>query len=111
MHDLWHVTTGYGRDLVGEAALLAFSYAQTRNRGIGFIVAVAWLKAGGDGGAARRTIVDAYRRTRTAWLPGADWETLLTLPLPAVREQLGLGAPPQYAPLRSAGAPVESVAT
>ena len=25
MHDLWHVTTGYGRDLLGEAALLAFS--------------------------------------------------------------------------------------
>ncbi len=33
MHDLWHVTTGYGRDGLGELCLLAFSYAQTRNRG------------------------------------------------------------------------------
>ncbi len=37
MHDLWHVVTGYGRDSFGEACLLAFSYAQTRNRGIAFI--------------------------------------------------------------------------
>jgi ubiquinone biosynthesis protein COQ4 len=106
MHDLWHVVTGYGRDLVGEAALLAFSFAQTHNRGIGFIVAVAWLKAGGDGGAARRIIGAGYRRgRRAAWLPGADWETLLTQPLSAVREQLRLGAPPTYEPMRSAGAP------
>ena len=34
MHDLWHVLTGYGRDLAGEATLLAFTHAQTRNRGI-----------------------------------------------------------------------------
>jgi len=106
MHDLWHVVTGYGRDLVGEAALLAFSFAQTRNRGIGFIVAVAWLKAGGDGGATRRVIVDGWRRgRRAAWLPGADWEALLTQPLGAAREQLNLGPPPNYAALRSAGAP------
>jgi len=106
MHDLWHVTTGFGRDLVGEAALLAFSYAQTRNRGVGFIVAVAWLKARGDGAYARRVIEEGYRRgRRAAWLPGADWEMLLTLPLERVRAELGLGEPPQYVPLRSEGAP------
>lgn len=111
MHDLWHVTTGFGRDLIGEAALLAFSYAQTRNRGIGFIVAVAWLKANGDGGAARRVIAEGYRRgRRAAWLPGADWEALLAQPLDAVRAQLGLGAPPVYTPLRSAGAPTAAAA-
>ena len=38
MHDLWHVTTGYGRDALGELSLLAFTYAQERNRGIGAIV-------------------------------------------------------------------------
>jgi ubiquinone biosynthesis protein COQ4 len=74
MHDLWHVTTGYGRDLVGEAALLAFSYAQTRNRGVGFIVAVAWLRASGEAAFARPVIVDGYRRGKRAqWLPGEDW--------------------------------------
>jgi ubiquinone biosynthesis protein COQ4 len=106
MHDLWHVATGYGRDLVGEAALLAFSYAQTRNRGIGFIVAVAWLRASGDFSYARPVIVDGYRRGKRAeWLPGQDWEWLLTQPLTAVRERLGLGEPPAYEEKRSASAP------
>lgn len=34
-HDLWHVVTGYHGDLVGEGALLAFSFAQTWNPGSG----------------------------------------------------------------------------
>ena len=107
MHDLWHVATGYSRDLIGEAALLAFSYAQTRNRGVGFIVAVAWLKAGREFAYARPLIEEGYRRgKRAAWLPAQDWEWLLTQPLAAVRERLGLGEPPAYEQQRSAGAPV-----
>ncbi len=95
MHDLWHVVTGYGRDLAGEAALLAFSYAQIRNRGIGFIVAVAWIKAGREGAHFRRLIEDAYRRgRRSAWLPAADWEALLAKPLTEVRRELQVGEPP-----------------
>lgn len=104
MHDLWHVVTGYGRDLAGESALLAFSFAQTRNPGVGFIVAVAWLKAGDRAG--RRLILDGYRRgRRAAWLPAMDWEALLARPLDEVRRELRVGTPPQYAPVRSAGAP------
>jgi len=107
MHDLWHVVTGYGRDLVGEAALLAFSFAQTRNRGVGFIVAVAYLRAKGDGAYARPVMREGFRRgRRAAWLPAADWEALLSLPLEAAREKLGLETPPAYVPVRSAGAPV-----
>ena len=106
MHDLWHVATGYGRDLVGEAALLAFSYAQTRNRGVGFIVAVAWLRSRGEMAFARELIAKGYRRGRAAaWLPAEDWEALLEEPLPAVRARLQLGEPPRYVPLRSSGAP------
>lgn len=104
MHDLWHVTTGYGRDLVGEAALLAFSFAQTRNPGVGFIVAVAWLKAGN--GVERRLIAEGFRRGRACgWLPAADWEALLAQPLEDVRKQLRVGMPPRYEPVRSARAP------
>lgn len=106
MHDLWHVATGYNRDLLGEAALLAFSYAQTRNRGVGFIVAVAWLRAKGEFAYGRTLMAQGYRRgKRAAWLPGQDWEWLLTQPLAAVRERLGLGEPPAYEQQRSAGAP------
>jgi len=106
MHDLWHVVSGYGRDLLGEAALLAFSYAQTRNRGVGFIVAVAWLRARGEAAAGRPMMAVGFRRGRRArWLPAEDWEALLEEPLSAVRQKLGLGDPPAYAPVRSAGAP------
>lgn len=107
MHDLWHVVTGYNRDLLGEAALLAFSYAQTRNRGVGFIVAVAWLRAKGEFAYGRKLMTEGYRRgKRAAWLPAQDWEWLLTQPLAVVRERLGLGEPPVYEQQRSAGAPV-----
>lgn len=31
LHDVFHVLTGYGRDLRGESAVLAFTIPQTRN--------------------------------------------------------------------------------
>ncbi len=107
MHDLWHVVTGYGRDLVGEAALLAFSYAQTRNRGVGFIVAVAfWRARGAEGRPFRSVLRGGYRRGKAAaWLPGEDWEELLALPLVEVRERLQIGPLPVYEAVRSEGAP------
>jgi ubiquinone biosynthesis protein COQ4 len=106
MHDLWHVVTGYNRDLVGEASLLAFTYAQVRNRGVGFIVLIAYLKAGGEFRWARRMMRDAYRRARkAAWFPGQDWEALLERPLAEVRRELGVEAAPLYEEVRSEGAP------
>jgi len=36
-HDLFHVLSGYGRDALGEQALLAFSYSQNPNLGTLFI--------------------------------------------------------------------------
>lgn len=105
-HDLWHIVTGYGRDLVGEAALLAFTYRQTRNRGIGFIVLVAYLRAGRVPPEPRRMIRDGYRRAKNAsWLPSADWEALLEEPLDAVRTTLGVIPVEAYSALRSEGAP------
>lgn len=38
LHDVFHVLTGYGRDILGEIACLAFTYAQTRNTGVGYVV-------------------------------------------------------------------------
>ena len=107
MHDLWHVVTGYGRDLVGEAALLAFTYRQTRNRGIGFIITVAYLRAGRRGMPQQRRLMrDGFRRSgRAAWLPGADWEALLERPLDEVRQQLRVEAVGAYKGVRSVGAP------
>ena len=105
-HDLWHVITGYGRDLVGEAGLLSFTYSQTQNRGIGFIVLVAYIKAGRASPEARKMIREAYRRgKRAAWLPAADWEALLERPLEEVRTTLKVVPVEAYSALRSEGSP------
>lgn len=103
MHDLWHVVTGYNRDQRGEIALLAFSFAQVRTPGIGFIVAMAYK----DGDAVeRRLIREGWRKGRHAeWFVAADWEALLAHPLDAVRQTLRAGDMPVYEPVYSAGAP------
>lgn len=98
-HDLWHVTSGYGRDGLGELALLAFTYAQTRNRGIGFIVLVGAR-------ITRKTLPDvkvwrvvreAYRNgKKAAWLPETDWEAMLAKPLSEVRSLLRIEEPRAY---------------
>jgi ubiquinone biosynthesis protein COQ4 len=101
MHDLWHVSTGYGRDFVGEDALLAFTYAQTRSLGVGFIALLAYLRFWREGWKhPLPTIRQGYRRGRAAaFLPAVEWEAMLELPLDEVREKLGLGEPPDYVPL------------
>lgn len=96
-HDLWHVLTGYRGDLLGEAALLTFTFAQTHNFGIGVVAAVAALRA--DEPDARRLLLDAFARgARAAWLPAVAWEELLSIDLGQVRDQLRVGAPPVYEP-------------
>jgi ubiquinone biosynthesis protein COQ4 len=103
MHDLGHVVTGYGRDLVGEAALLAFSYAQIRNRGVGFIVAIGYLKFWSEGEREVLPVIrQGWRRGRAAsLLPAADWESLLARPLANVRRELRIDPPVVYVALRS----------
>lgn len=103
MHDLWHVLTGYGRDTFGETCLLAFTYAQMRNTGIGAIAFVGTLKhIRPYGWEAMRAAWQGYRMgRRAAWLPGQDWEALVAEPLDALRERLGLVPPDRYRDLRA----------
>lgn len=104
MHDLWHVVTGYGRDILGELALLAFTYEQTRNPGIGYIVrrVERRMRRGGNE-AIGDFLRDASSRGReAAFLPAADWEALLERPLDEVRQELRVGAPRSYEPRRTA---------
>ena len=105
-HDLWHVVTGYGRDLIGEASLLAFTYRQTGNPGIGLIVLTAWWKSGRAVPGSRAVILDGYRRAGTAaWLPAVDWESLLERPLEEVRRTLRITPVEAYTTVRSARSP------
>ncbi len=99
-HDLWHVVLGYRGDVLGEAALLAFTFAQTRNLAIGVLVLVGLAKL--NTREARALIARAFARgLRAAWLPEQPWETLLALPVEEVRRRLRVGPPPAYAPVRS----------
>lgn len=89
MHDLWHTVTGYQADLLGEAAVLAFSFAQTGHPGVGFLGALGFVLA--PERELRRFIIDGFRRGRAAaWLPAQDWAALLPLPLDEVRARLGI---------------------
>jgi len=118
MHDLLHVVTGYGRDLVGEIGVLAFTYGQSKHSGLAFLLAVAYIRslfggggptaAGGREGRAsmRKQLHEGYRRGRQAeWIVGADWEALLELPIDELRRRFRIPEPPAYLEVRSEGAP------
>ena len=98
MHDLWHVVTGYGRDTFGEACLLAFTYAQTRNRGVGIIALVGFFKLRKViGSEVAHAMWQGYKGgLRASWLPAEDWERLLALPIDGVRRQLNIEEPTKY---------------
>jgi len=93
MHDLLHVITGYGRDALGEACLVAFSFAQTKLKGFALIAlfAARRIARARPGQPVRRAVFEGYRHGCSAgWMPGADWEALLTQPVGAIREQFAI---------------------
>lgn len=99
IHDLYHITTGYGRDPIGELCLLSFTFAQTRNPGIGFIVFMGMLqsKVRARGLPIISAVVQAYRNgMKSNWLPAEDWENMLNLPLKEVRERVNVPWPDKY---------------
>lgn len=118
MHDLTHVITGYGRDVLGELCLLAFMYRQTGNRGSLVVVilsVVGFLRSGGARKAAgadlvgRKVVkkagaalVEAFFNGRKgAWLPGLDWEALLAEDLQDLRRRLRIPTPAAYLALQA----------
>ena len=108
LHDVFHVLAGYGRDLSGEGAVLAFTIPQTRNPGIAYMV-LDFLFRGGWNSPDGKLMRQAFRRGRQCdWLVDQDWETLFEQPLDQVRQELGVGEPPVYEQNRSEGAPVLS---
>lgn len=100
IHDLWHVITGYKADEhLGEACLVAFSYAQTGGLGWAFIGAGAALKSIRVTGRLDffRAVIEGYRHgKRAAWLHGEDYERLMDEPLDAARRRLKIADPVRY---------------
>ena len=108
LHDVFHVLTGYDRDMRGEMAVLAFTLAQTGNTGIAYMCWRSLLRAGWNSETGR-LIRQGYRRGRRAdWLIDLDWERLFEQPIDELREQLGVGEPQVYEQLRSPAAPALS---
>ncbi len=88
--------------------MLAFTIAQTYNHGIAYLVWNA-LRAEGWNSPGGKLIREGYRRGRRAKpLAEQDWEELFERPIDEVRKELGVGAPPDYEQLRTAGAPALS---
>ena len=113
MHDLLHVTAGYGRDPLGEACVLAFSFAQTGQKGFAVIATVAAFRIARRLRSLRvpRAVFQAYRQGRRAeWLIGADWENLLGQPPEVVRARFKVTPATYYPRIPSRGATHHSAA-
>ncbi len=100
VHDIWHTLTGYQADEpLGEACLVAFSYAQTKGLGWAAIALGASLKARRITGRwdFARAVIEGYRHGKRAeWLSGQDYEQLMQEPIDRVREQLRIADPVRY---------------
>lgn len=104
-HDLHHVLTGYGRDALGEACVLAFSYSQTPSWGTLFIAYAAAFQVRKHV-PRRANIFAAVREAQRAGRAAAQAQgriaeqeiaALLTEPLAAARARLNIAPPAAYA--------------
>lgn len=94
-HDIWHVVTGFGVDLVGELGLQAFYMAQTPGALPAFLLSVGFLRSGLYDAKLTKPFMDAvvrgYSMGKTAKpFFGIHWDDWWTLPLSEVRARLGV---------------------
>ncbi len=99
-HDLFHVLTGYGRDPLGEASVLAFSHGQNPSFGIRFIYVMGARQIAKHTPRETR-IMDVIREGRDAGraaeqIAEQDIRALLAEPIDAARARLGIGKPVLY---------------
>ena len=92
VHDIWHILSGYHRDALGEACLVAFSYAQTKGLGWALIGAgAAWKARGARQYPLIKAIWQGYQRGKAAaWLLGEDYEALMAESLEGARRRLNI---------------------
>lgn len=99
-HDLFHVLTGYGRDALGEASLLGFSYEQNHNKGILFI-AYAGARQIKKVTRTKANLFDAIREGRAlgraaAKIAHQDIAALMAEDINEARARLKIGKPVVY---------------
>ena len=99
-HDLFHVLTGYGRDALGEACLLGFSYSQNYNKGVLFIAYAGGYQIKKMTGT-KAPILSAIREGQrlgkaAAKIAHEDVEALMHEDIDAARARLKIGKPTTY---------------
>ena len=108
VHEIVHLISGYGTDVLGEMCELAFNIREDPRP------KATWLAVRGNIAKFRRmgahhaepVIRQAWARGQKAGLMvGTDWEALLDRPLADIREQLGIDEPPAYDPVPAPGEP------
>jgi len=99
VHDIWHVLSGYSTDALGEACVVAFSYAQTKSFGFGFIAmgAAYQLSRSKSKLPYAQAVWQAWRNGMKAkWLGEQDYERLFAEPLDQARARLNIARPTTY---------------
>lgn len=99
-HDLFHVLSGYGRDALGEASLLGFSFEQNHNFGILFIAyagARQIKKVSGTKAPVFAAIKEGRRLGRAAAkIAHQDIAALMREDIGEARKRLNIGKPEIY---------------
>lgn len=99
-HDLYHVLTGYGRDALGEDALLGYTHSQHGGLGISFIAFMGnrqIAKEAPKEARVREVLAEGRRNGKMAErIIDQDIEALLDQPLQEVRERLNIADPVLY---------------
>ncbi len=99
-HDLLHILTGYGRDALGEQCVLAFTYAQNRNLGVGFIAyagAIELKRHAAPKASVMTAVREGHRMGNAAKnIVQEDIIALLKEPLADARTRLGMFEPVTY---------------
>ncbi len=99
-HDLYHVLTGYGRDALGEAALLGYTHSQHGGLGISFIAYMGGrtiAKEAPRNANIKEVIAEGRRNGKTAArIVDQDIDALLREPIADARARLGIKEPVLY---------------
>lgn len=99
-HDMYHILTGYGRDALGEDALLGYTHSQHGGLGVRFIAYMGNREIAKEAPKEARVkdVLTEARRNgkRAARIVEQDIEALLDQPLREVREKLNIAEPVLY---------------
>jgi ubiquinone biosynthesis protein COQ4 len=100
VHDLLHVLTGYGRDGLGEACVLAFTYSQQPSPAhlfIGYMAGLNMKKTVKSSAPVLRAVREGQKLGKACQrLIETSITELLPLPIDEVRRRLNITPPRQY---------------